>query len=144
MSGSSSCWTRPTCPVQRIRASATTPTLRSCARHSRRGPYGERSPFLIEAPFTLVLGQQVVRGRIDAAYATLEGYEVVDWKTSSSQAADSLQLAFYRLAVAELTAVPLERVRAAFYYVRSGDVVRPGSLPGRTELERLLAATREP
>jgi DNA helicase-2/ATP-dependent DNA helicase PcrA len=118
--------------------------LKELCQAFQAGPYGDRSPFLIEAPFTLVLGQQVVRGRIDAAYATPDGYEVVDWKTSRSQAADPLQLAIYRLAVAELTAVPLERVRAAFYFVRSGDVVRPGSLPGRAELGRLLAATREP
>jgi DNA helicase-2/ATP-dependent DNA helicase PcrA len=118
--------------------------LKELCQAFQAGPYGDQSPFLIEAPFALVLGRQVVRGRIDAAYATPDGYEVVDWKTSRSQTADPLQLAIYRLAVAELTAVPLERVRAAFYYVRSGDVVRPGSLPGRAELERLLATTREP
>ena len=47
---------------------------------------------------------------------------LVDWKTGN-EAADPLQLAIYRLAWAELHDVPLEQVRAAFYYVRSGDVV---------------------
>jgi DNA helicase-2/ATP-dependent DNA helicase PcrA len=30
-------------------------------------------------------------------------------------------------------------VRAAFHYVRSGETVEPPDLPGRAELERLLA-----
>ena len=34
--------------------------------------------------------------------------------------------------------MPLERVRAAFYYVRTGEVVEPPDLPGREEIEALL------
>jgi DNA helicase-2/ATP-dependent DNA helicase PcrA len=66
-------------------------------------------------------------------------YEVVDWKTGRDDSADPLQLAVYRLAWAEQAGVPVERVGAAFLYVRSGNVVRPEPLPGRAELERLLA-----
>ena len=62
---------------------------------------------------------------------------VVDWKTSRRGDADPLQLALYRQAWAELTGVPVERVRAAFYYVRSGRLVEP-DLPDRTALEQLL------
>jgi DNA helicase-2/ATP-dependent DNA helicase PcrA len=47
-------------------------------------------------------------------------------------------LSLYRLAWAELKDVPLDRVRAAFHYVRSGETVEPESLLDRTELERLL------
>jgi DNA helicase-2/ATP-dependent DNA helicase PcrA len=32
----------------------------------------------------------------------------------------------------------VERVSAAFFYVRTGDVVRPSELPGREELITLL------
>ena len=42
------------------------------------------------------------------------------------------------LAWAELHDVPLSRVRAAFYYVHTGDVVHHDGLPGRAELERLV------
>jgi DNA helicase-2/ATP-dependent DNA helicase PcrA len=35
--------------------------------------------------------------------------------------------------------VPVERVRAAFYYVRTGRLVEPRGLPERAELERLVA-----
>jgi DNA helicase-2/ATP-dependent DNA helicase PcrA len=85
----------------------------------------------------------VVRGRIDAVYAEevdgQPGFLVVDWKTNRAQTADPLQLAIYRVAWAELAGVPVDRVRAAFYYVRSGDLVEPTGLDGRTELERLLS-----
>ena len=93
----------------------------------------------VEAPFALVLAGQVVRGRIDAVYAEPGGdHLVVDWKTNRTQSADPLQLSLYRLAWAELMGVPLDRVRAAFHYVRSGETVEPESLLDRTELERLL------
>ncbi len=104
------------------------------------GPFAERGPYAVEAPFALVLDGQVVRGRIDAVYADEADADflVVDWKTSRRDAADELQLALYRLAWAELAGVPVERVRAAFYFVRSGRVVEPDGLAGRDELETML------
>jgi DNA helicase-2/ATP-dependent DNA helicase PcrA len=102
-------------------------------------PYAARRPVVVEAPFELVLAGRVVRGRIDAVYPTeAGGYEVVDWKTGRGPA-DPTQLAVYRLAWAELAGVPVERVDAAFLHVRTGEVVRPAHLPGRPELEALLA-----
>jgi DNA helicase-2/ATP-dependent DNA helicase PcrA len=106
----------------------------------RNGAYGDRTPLEIEAPFALSLGGRVIRGRIDAVYRTDEGYDVVDWKTHRQETADPLQLAVYRVAWAELNGVPAERVGAAFYYVRTGDIVRPDALPGRDELVALLSS----
>ncbi|MFC5728019.1 MULTISPECIES: UvrD-helicase domain-containing protein [Nocardioides] len=108
------------------------------------GPFGARVPFAVEAPFALVLrrpdgGNQVVRGRIDAVYEEPHAsYLVVDWKTSVRHTADPLQLAVYRLAWAELHGVPLEQVHAAFYYVRTGELVEHDDLPDRAQLEGLL------
>jgi DNA helicase-2/ATP-dependent DNA helicase PcrA len=104
-----------------------------------RSPYALRPPHAIEAPFQLVLAGRVVRGRIDAVYETGDGFEVVDWKTNRRATADPLQLAVYRLAWAEIVGLPVERVTAAFLYVRTGEVVRPADLPGREDLERLLS-----
>jgi len=103
-----------------------------------RGPYASLAPHRVEAPFQLVLGGRVVRGRIDAVYRTDDGYDVVDWKTGRSSA-DPLQLAVYRLAWSRLAGVSLERVGAAFYYVATGRVVRPDDLPGADELEAVLS-----
>jgi DNA helicase II / ATP-dependent DNA helicase PcrA len=104
------------------------------------GEFATRVPVAVEAPFALVLAGQVVRGRIDAVYAEGPGHLVVDWKTNARQTADPLQLALYRLAWAELKGVPVESVRAAFYYVRTGELVVHDELPGRDEVERLVAA----
>jgi DNA helicase II / ATP-dependent DNA helicase PcrA len=101
------------------------------------GPYAVVAPHRVEAPFQLVLGGAVVRGRIDAVYRTADGYDVIDWKTGSSRA-DPLQLAIYRVAWARIAGVPESAVGAGFYYVAQGRVDRPAPLPGADELERIL------
>ncbi len=109
-----------------------------------RTEYARRTPHRVEVPFQFVIAGRVIRGRIDAVYKEGDGddttYEIVDWKTSRTHSADPLQLAVYRLAWAEQQGVPLESVKAAFLYVRSGETARPRNLPGRAELERLLLA----
>lgn len=118
--------------------------LRALTAAFEAGPFGSREPRAIEAPFALVLagaagGQQVVRGRIDAVYDEPDGSVlVVDWKTNRRHDADPLQLAIYRLAFAELHDLPLEKVRAAFLYVRSGELVVHDDLPDRAGIEAIL------
>jgi DNA helicase II / ATP-dependent DNA helicase PcrA len=117
--------------------------LRELVQLFEKGEFAERTPVAVEPPFALVLAGQVVRGRIDAVYADKrvdgsDGYLVVDWKTNREQTADPLQLAVYRVAWAELVGVPVERVRAAFYYVRTGELVEPAELESRHRLEALL------
>lgn len=102
------------------------------------GPYAALRPVATEAEFSLFLGGQVVRGRIDAVFATADGFQVVDWKTGRSAEPDPLQLALYRLAWAELSGAPPERVDAVFYDVLGRSTVRPSDLPDRPELERLV------
>jgi ATP-dependent DNA helicase UvrD/PcrA len=99
------------------------------------GEWGGRWPVEVEVPFDTQIGDRQVRGRIDAVFADLEGgYDVVDWKTGqpprtkAEKAAVAVQLAAYRLAWAALSGVPLEKVRAAFYYVRHDRTVRPADL----------------
>jgi DNA helicase-2/ATP-dependent DNA helicase PcrA len=120
--------------------------LTALTKAFEEGPFADRVPVAIEAPFSLVLGdgddpRLVVRGRIDAVYDDGEDFLVVDWKTSRSHTADPVQLAIYRVAWAELHGVPLERVRAAFVYVRTGEVVEPAELPDRSALEEVLRGT---
>jgi DNA helicase II / ATP-dependent DNA helicase PcrA len=105
-----------------------------------RGPYAGLAPHRVEAPFQLVLGDRVVRGRIDAVYRTDDGYDVVDWKTGRTSA-DAVQLAVYRLAWSRVAQVPVERVGAAFYYVPTGRVVRPDDLLDADGLEALLSGS---
>ncbi|MCX5399594.1 UvrD-helicase domain-containing protein [Streptomyces sp. NBC_00102] len=110
-----------------------------------RTEYARRTPYRVETPFQISLAGRVVRGRIDAVYRAEDGsHEIVDWKTSRHRTADPLQLAVYRLAWAELHDLPVESVTATFLYVRTGETVRPRSLPGRPELERLLLDEQPP
>jgi len=113
--------------------------LKELVEQFSSGPFGDRVPFAVEPPFALVLAGQVVRGRIDAVYETESGFLVVDWKTNQRQNADPLQLAIYRVAWAELTGVPVDAVEAAFYYVRTGMLDAHPALPGRQELEAIIA-----
>ncbi len=110
-----------------------------------RGPYAKAVPVAIEAPFSLPLGGQLVRGRIDAVYPGTGGarYQVVDWKTGQHEQADPLQLSLYRLAWAELSGVPLAQVDAVFCHVRSGRIERP-TLLDRDEIAALLASVGGP
>ncbi|WKD37220.1 UvrD-helicase domain-containing protein [Streptomyces xanthophaeus] len=110
-----------------------------------RSPYADRPPHRMEAPVQLTLAGRVVRGRIDAVYRNPDGsYEIVDWKTGRTTEADPLQLAVYRVAWAEATNTPLDRVSAAFLHVRSGRVIRPRNLPDRARLERILQGGSDP
>jgi DNA helicase II / ATP-dependent DNA helicase PcrA len=112
--------------------------LQELIKRFEAGPFADRPPLAVEPSFALVLAGQVVRGRIDAVYTEGDGYLVVDWKTNRGRTADDLQLALYRLAWAELHDLPLDRVRAAFYYVRDGELVEPADLPDREAIEAIL------
>jgi hypothetical protein len=60
------------------------------------------------------------------------------WSRSSSNSSVELNDSAAALSRAELVGIPVEQVGAAFYYVRSGDVIRHNNLPGRDELIALL------
>ncbi|MGJ0117585.1 ATP-dependent helicase [Williamsia sp. MIQD14] len=106
--------------------------------------WAARNPVEVEVPFETVVGDTVIRGRIDAVFAEPGGGAVVvDWKTGAQPDAAQatsvqIQLAAYRIAWAELSGIPIERVRAAFHYVRSGVTVEPADLPDRDRLADML------
>jgi ATP-dependent DNA helicase UvrD/PcrA len=110
------------------------------------GEWGDRWPVDVEVPFETLVAGRTVRGRIDAVFAdpVSGNYDVVDWKTGEppASAADlraaSVQLAAYRVAWARLAGVPLERVRAGFYYVRHDQTLRPADLLDETGLAALV------
>jgi DNA helicase-2/ATP-dependent DNA helicase PcrA len=115
-------------------------------------PWAHRSPLEVEIPFETSIAGTVIRGRMDAVFAEPGGgWIVVDWKTGAEpSAADepvvAMQLAVYRLAWARLMAAReggteqemLERIGAAFHYVRSGRTIAPTELPGPDELAELI------
>ena len=112
----------------------------------KASPWAHRSPAFVEVPVETRVGDVVVRGRIDAVFLDADGrWDLVDWKTGRRPSAAALktkavQLAAYRLAWARLKDVPLEEVRAAFFYVADNEVVRPHDLGTAQELEGIVAA----
>ena len=105
-----------------------------------RSPYAHRAPLAVEAPFAILLGGRLVRGRIDAVFGDPQGrIEIVDWKSGGGGGLRDLQLGIYRLAWSEATGTPLESIDASFVLVGTGEVVTPRSLPDRAEVERLLS-----
>lgn len=118
----------------------------------RRSPWAHRNPIDVEVPFETSIAGTVIRGRMDAVFAEPgDRWVVVDWKTGAEpgpadEAAVAVQLAVYRLAWARLMAARtgatedqmLQRVGAAFHYVRSGRTIAPADLAGPQELEQLI------
>src|SRR5690606_13674089 len=118
-------------------------------------PWAHRSPVDVEVPFETSIAGVVIRGRMDAVFAEPgDRWVVVDWKTGAEpdageEAAVAMQLAIYRLAWARLMAARLgesehavlDRVGAAFHYVRTGRTIAPAALPGPAELAELISAS---
>lgn len=111
-----------------------------------RGEWADRWPQAVEVPFETLVGDRLIRGRIDAVFADAPGggYDVVDWKTGQAPQSDaerhavSVQLAAYRLAWAALAGLPVTQVRAAFYYVAHDLTVRPADLLDEAGLAALI------
>ncbi|HEX4258946.1 MAG TPA: ATP-dependent DNA helicase, partial [Streptosporangiaceae bacterium] len=107
-----------------------------------------RWPREVEVPFETLIGDRLVRGRIDAVFDDAPDglVDVVDWKTGQppkskpEKHAVAVQLAAYRLAWAALAGVPVDRVRAAFHYVRPNRTVRPADLLDEAGLAALIEA----
>jgi len=99
----------------------------------------------VEVPFETTIAGVLIRGRIDAVYATPTGFEVVDWKTGSRQLGQSaaVQLAMYRLAWAKLSGVDISTVSAAFHYVPTSVTDRPSDLLDERALIALIAGIQE-
>ena len=108
-------------------------------------PWAKRDPVEVEVPFELVVGDTIVRGRMDAVFRDPDGgFTVVDWKTGrrptgADARAAAVQLAAYRLAWADLNGVDVELVRAVFVYLRDGGDYAPSDLLDRDGLLDLVA-----
>ncbi len=113
-----------------------------------RGPWAGREPLDVERELHVPFEGRILVCKIDAVYSLDDSgaVEIVDWKTGKAPRDDAdreaklLQLALYRLAYSRWSGLPLESVRAAFFFVADDAVLRPESLPDEAELVRLWRA----
>ena len=112
-----------------------------------RSPWSAREVVATEIDIETAVAGIVLRGRIDAVFevprpAAPVRYDVVDWKTGRQPrgraARDAaVQLAIYRVAWARLRGVPLEAVRASFFYLDTGSTVTVADA-GIAEIEQAV------
>jgi DNA helicase-2/ATP-dependent DNA helicase PcrA len=125
---------------------ARDPELDELKARFEAGEWAHRWPAEVEVPFETLIGDRLIRGRIDAVFADADGvgFDVIDWKTgrqpvtAADMRAVAVQLAAYRIAWAALADVPVTAVRAAFYYVRDDVTIRPADLLDRAGLAALI------
>jgi DNA helicase-2/ATP-dependent DNA helicase PcrA len=104
--------------------------------------WAQRPPHAVEYPFALTMGGRVLRGVIDAVYRQSDNsWLVIDWKTNARETANPLQLSLYRLAWARLQNCSEDDVRAAFFYVSTGNLVEPDSYFSLEQVAELLGET---
>ena len=111
-----------------------TASLRAALRASfLASPYADRQPAGVEAPFELVVGGRLVRGRVDAVYDGQGQTELVDFKTGlrppPGDGGAGVQLDLYALAAVQTWGAAPEGLRTTNCYLR---VAGPPELDTRT------------
>ncbi len=104
-------------------------------------------PYLVEQSIEFALGGTIVVCKLDAVYLIDGEYQVVDWKSGKIPSGQDLsdkaiQLSLYRLALSKKLGVPLERIRASFFYATSGEELQP-ALMGEADLVKKLELLRK-
>ncbi len=89
----------------------------------RASPYADVVPSAVEAPFELLVGGHLVRGRVDAVYTHADGtVEVVDFKTGRPPAegdpSAETQLRIYTVAAVDAWGNDPANVRATYLYLQ--------------------------
>ncbi|HEV3352247.1 MAG TPA: ATP-dependent DNA helicase [Acidimicrobiales bacterium] len=86
-------------------------------------PYADLDPVRVEAPFVVVVGGRMVRGRIDAVYERDGRTELVDFKTGSrpdpGDASARTQLDLYGMAAVDTWSVDPGVLRTTYCYLRT-------------------------
>jgi len=112
-------------------------TLQQNYENSR---FATLKPLSVEQEIQLTIGQNTFVCKMDAIYADGDGVQIVDWKTNKPPSDEkdlyrrSLQLALYRLAYSEFTGMPIEKVKASFFFVGAGQELTPDGLLGREQI----------
>src|SRR5207237_8029614 len=88
-----------------------------------QSPYARLDPARVEAPFVVVVGGRMVRGRIDAVYERDGRTELVDFKTGKrpapGDASARTQLDLYGMAAVDTWGIDPGSLRTSYCYLRA-------------------------
>ncbi|MEY4348572.1 MAG: hypothetical protein RIS43_991, partial [Actinomycetota bacterium] len=121
-----------------FRVTLDTTNLKNFQQNFESSQWATKVPKHVEHPFQIMIAGRLIRGKIDAIYQDGDEWILVDWKTNSTPSADPLQLSIYRAAWAEENQIPLESIKACFYYVALNATVYADDLLSRDEIAKLL------
>lgn len=120
---------------------------KSLGQNFLASPFAGLTAHSVELPIEYALSGTVVICKLDAVFETAEGYLIVDWKSGkrpepSDIVTRSIQLALYRIGLARMLGVGVEKISAAFYFAGDNQEVRP-DLVGEAELSQKLEELRK-
>lgn len=105
-----------------------------------KSKYASMNPIGLEEEIQLTIGGNTFICKMDAVYADGDGFEIVDWKTNKPPTDEddlyrrSLQLALYRWAYAEYNKLPIEKVKASFFFVGDNEILTPDLILGKDQI----------
>lgn len=121
------------------RAGTDTESVRNLKESFLSSRFAQLAPAAIEQQFSLTISGRSVTGYIDAVFELDGRYLVVDWKTGGTEHLDPTQLAFYRLAWAQIVGVDWKDVDTAFVMLALGTELPVDTDEIIRDLERQLA-----
>ncbi len=109
--------------------------------------YAKLKPHSVEQSIEFSMAGSVIVCKLDAVYLEGGEYQIVDWKSgrvpkNSEVPGKAIQLALYRIALSKRLSIPIERIRASFFYAADGKELEP-DLPSEAELAERLAELRK-
>lgn len=108
--------------------------LRQLIEQFRQSKWSDMQAYAVEEPFTVLINERIVKGRIDAVFQDGDRWLLVDWKTHAELDADPLQLSIYRIAFAKKHGIAVEDIDAVFVYVRRDEIFIPSTYVSEAEL----------
>jgi len=115
-------------------------TIETLQENFENSRFASLTPISVEQEIQLTIGSNTFVCKMDAIYTDGDGVQIVDWKTNQPPTEEkdlyrrSLQLALYRLAYSEYTGMPIEKVKASFFFVGVAQELTPPALLGRAEI----------
>ena len=104
-------------------------------------------PHSVEQSIEFPLAGSVIVCKLDAVYEENGEYQIVDWKSGrvpneAEIPGKAIQLALYRIALSRKLSIPVERIKASFFYAADGTELEP-DLPSEMEIAGRLAQLRK-